>query len=95
MEYHSLDIQWGNHDVVWMGAAAGQKSCIATVIRNSIRYGNLDILEDGYGINMMPLATFAMEVYKEDACKVFEMKELPITMPWSRSLGGKCIRQLL
>lgn len=49
----------GNHDVVWMGAAAaGQKACIATVVRNSIRYGNLDILEDGYGINMLPLATF-------------------------------------
>lgn len=74
MEYHSLDIQWGNHDVVWMGAAAGQKSCIATVIRNSLRYGNLDILEDGYGINMMPLATFAMEAYGEDLCIGFEMK---------------------
>ena len=72
--YHSLDIQWGNHDVVWMGAAAGQGACVATVIRNSIRYGNLDILEDGYGINMMPLATFAMEVYKDDACDVFNLK---------------------
>ena len=50
MDYHSLDIQWGNHDVVWMGAAVGQMACMATVIRNSIRYGNLDILEDGYGI---------------------------------------------
>ena len=74
MEYHSLDIQWGNHDVVWMGAAAGHKACIATVIRNSLRYGNLDILEDGYGINMMPLATFSMETYKDDPCKSFEMK---------------------
>ena len=74
MEYHSLDIQWGNHDAVWMGAAVGQKSCIATVIRNSIRYGNLDILEDGYGINMLPLATFAMEVYKDDPCDAFELK---------------------
>ena len=73
-EYHSLDIQWGNHDVVWMGAAAGQPACIATVIRNSIRYGNLDILEDGYGINMIPLATFAMEAYREDPCSVFEIK---------------------
>ena len=73
MNYHSLDIQWGNHDVVWMGAAAGQGACVATVIRNSIRYGNLDILEDGYGINMMPLATFAMEVYKDDECEVFEL----------------------
>ena len=72
--YHSLDIQWGNHDVVWMGAASGQKACIATVVRNSIRYGNLDILEDGYGINMMPLMTFAMENYAEDPCEVFTVK---------------------
>ena len=72
--YHSLDIQWGNHDVVWMGAAAGQKACIATVVRNSIRYGNLDILEDGYGINMLPLATFVMEAYKDDPCEIFAMK---------------------
>ena len=74
MTYHSLDIQWGNHDVVWMGAAAGQKACIATVVRNSIRYGNLDILEDGYGINMLPLATFVMEAYKDDPCDIFAMK---------------------
>lgn len=74
MEYHSLDIQWGNHDVVWMGAAAGQLACIATVIRNSIRYDNLDILEDGYGINMMPLAAFALETYRDDPCNVFEIK---------------------
>ena len=77
MEYHSLDIQWGNHDVVWMGAAVGQPACIATVIRNSVRYGNLDILEDGYGINMMPLAAFAMEVYKDDPCIAFGVKENP------------------
>lgn len=74
MEYHSLDIQWGNHDVVWMGAAAGQGACIATVIRNSTRYGNLDILEDGYGINLLPLATFALETYQDDPCQVFEIK---------------------
>ena len=74
MEYHSLDIQWGNHDVLWMGAAVGQQACIATVIRNSIRYGNLDILEDGYGINMLPLATFAMEAYGDDPCSIFELK---------------------
>lgn len=74
MEYHSLDIQWGNHDVVWMGAAAGQQACIATVLRNSARYGNLDILEEGYGINLLPLATFAIEAYKDDPCQVFEIK---------------------
>lgn len=73
-EYHSLDIQWGNHDVVWMGAGIGQMSCIATIIKNSLRYGNLDIIEDGYGINMLPLATFAMEVYNEDPCECFMIK---------------------
>lgn len=77
MNYHSLDIQWGNHDVVWMGAAVGQAACMATVIRNSLRYGNLDILEDGYGINMMPLAAFAMEAYKDDPCEVFEVHGNP------------------
>ena len=63
MEYHSVDIQWGNHDILWMGAAAGQKCCIANVIRICARYGNLDILEDGYGINLLPLATFAWKQY--------------------------------
>ena len=60
MEYHSVDIQWGNHDILWMGAAAGQKVCIATAIRICARYSNLDILEDGYGINLLPLATFTL-----------------------------------
>lgn len=73
-EYHSLDIQWGNHDIVWMGAAAGQLSCIATIVRTSARYGNLDILEDGYGINILPLATFAMTVYANDPCECFKIK---------------------
>ena len=73
-EYHSLDIQWGNHDIVWMGAAAGQMSCIATIVRTSARYGNLDILEDGYGINLLPLATFAMTVYANDPCECFKIK---------------------
>ncbi len=75
--YHSLDIQWGNHDIIWMGAAAGQLTCIATVIRNSIRYGNLDLLEEGYGINMVPLATFAMKAYADDPCDVFVYKVAP------------------
>lgn len=74
MEYHSLDITWGNHDIVWMGAAAGSLACIATVLRISARYGNLDILEDGYGINMLPLATFATSVYGKDPCRVFKIK---------------------
>lgn len=76
-KYHSLDIQWGNHDIIWMGAAAGQMACVATVIRNSIRYGNLDTLEEGYGINLLPLATFAMDAYKDDPCKNFVFKVAP------------------
>ncbi len=74
MSYHSIDIQWGNHDVLWMGAAAGQPGCIANVIRNCARYGNLDILEDGYGINMLPLATFAINTYADDPCACFQLK---------------------
>ena len=74
MDYHSLDIQWGNHDVLWMGAAAGQQACIATVIRLCLRYGNLDILEDGYGINMLPLVTFALETYGDDDAAQFAIK---------------------
>ncbi|MCF0146255.1 MAG: fructose-1,6-bisphosphatase, partial [Eubacterium sp.] len=74
LKYHSLDITWGNHDVVWMGAAAGSMACIATVIRFSARYGNLDILEDAYGINMLPLATFAMETYGNDPCAQFRSR---------------------
>lgn len=72
--YHSLDIQWGNHDIIWMGAAAGNPACIATVVRNSIRYGNLDVVEEGYGINMLPLATFALKAYKDDPCTRFVFK---------------------
>ena len=74
MDYHSIDIQWGNHDVLWMGAAAGQAGCIANVIRICARYGNMDILEDGYGINMLPLATFAMNTYADDPCTCFALK---------------------
>lgn len=74
MEYHSLDIQWGNHDIVWMGAAAGQLSCIATIVRICARYGNLDILEDGYGINLLPLASLALNNYGDDPCDCFKVK---------------------
>ena len=70
-EYHSVDIQWGNHDIVWMGAAAGSLVCIANVIRNSARYANLSTIEDGYGINLLPLATFAVEFYGDDSCENF------------------------
>lgn len=69
--YHSWDIQWGNHDILWMGAFAGNRACIANVIRLSLRYANLTTLEEGYGINLVPLATFAMETYKDDPCDEF------------------------
>ncbi|MDD3139321.1 MAG: fructose-1,6-bisphosphatase, partial [Lachnospiraceae bacterium] len=74
MTYHSVDIQWGNHDVLWMGAAAGQKACIANVIRICARYGNLDILEEAYGINLLPLATFALNTYENDPCDCFQLR---------------------
>ncbi|MCM1252973.1 MAG: fructose-1,6-bisphosphatase [Clostridium sp.] len=73
-QYHSVDVQWGNHDVVWMGAASGHLACIANVIRLAARYGNLDTLEEGYGINLIPLATFAMDVYKDTNCDAFAIK---------------------
>ena len=69
--YHHLDIEWGNHDVLWMGAAAGNICCISSVLRLSLRYANTQTLEEGYGINMVPLATFAMETYQEDSCELF------------------------
>lgn len=73
-DYHSVDIQWGNHDIVWMGAAAGSLACIANVVRMSARYGNLDTLEEGYGINLIPLATFALEHYHDVNCDSFAIK---------------------
>lgn len=71
MDYHSLDIQWGNHDILWMGAASGHGACIANVVRISARYNNLDTLENGYGINLIPLARFALDCYKDDPCELF------------------------
>ena len=76
MNYHNFDIVWGNHDIEWFGAAAGNRACIANVLRLSLRYGNLATLEDGYGINLLPLATFAMETYKEDPCNLFGIRGL-------------------
>ncbi|SFA93677.1 fructose-1,6-bisphosphatase [Clostridium frigidicarnis] len=74
MDYHSVDIQWGNHDILWMGAAAGSEVCAANVLRIQARYANLDTIEDGYGINMLPLATFALDFYKNDPCTSFKPK---------------------
>lgn len=70
-KYHNWDIQWGNHDIIWMGASAGNNACICSVIRLSLRYANLVTLEEGYGINLVPLATFAMETYGDDPCEEF------------------------
>ncbi|MDN5304315.1 MAG: fructose,6-bisphosphatase [Fusobacteriaceae bacterium] len=69
--HHNCDIQWGNHDILWMGAAMGNRALIATAIRVSLRYGNLKLLEEGYGFNMRPLANFAQEVYKEEKNDIF------------------------
>ncbi|MBE6249771.1 MAG: fructose-1,6-bisphosphatase [Prevotella sp.] len=75
-QYHSWDIQWGNHDMLWMGAAAGNDACICNVLRLSLRYANLTTIEEGYGINLVPLATFAMETYGDDPCEEFIPKLL-------------------
>lgn len=73
--YHNFDIQWGNHDILWMGAAAGNDCCIANVMRIALRYANQSVLQDGYGINILPLATFAMDVYANDDCRQFIPKD--------------------
>lgn len=73
-KYGNFDIQWGNHDALWMGAAAGNDCCIANVLRLSLRYGNMATLEEGYGINLVPLATFAMDVYGDDPCENFRAR---------------------
>ncbi len=74
--FHSIDVTWGNHDIVWMGAAAGSLACITNVLRVSLRYNNLETLEDGYGVNLLPLATFAMNTYADDPCDLYEPRIL-------------------
>ncbi|MDU4961262.1 MAG: fructose-1,6-bisphosphatase [Sporomusaceae bacterium] len=76
MEYHHVDLQWGNHDIIWMGAAAGSEACMANVIRICLRYGNMESLENGYGISLLPLASFALETYTADPCDRFMPKVL-------------------
>lgn len=88
--YHSWDITWGNHDIIWMGATAGNDACMCSVIRLSLRYANLVTLEDGYGINLVPLATFAMEAYCDDPCTEF----LPKTDAGTGAIDEKT-RQLI
>lgn len=89
MGYHALDIQWGNHDIVWMGASLGQRGCIAHVVRNCARYGNLSILEDAYGINILPLASFAQAAYADDPCVAFGLKGDPDLSDAERELNVK------
>lgn len=86
MKYHSLDITWGNHDILWMGAAAGSRSCVANVVRIQARYDNLDVLEDSYGINLMPLAQLAMDVYPDTNLSKF--------MPRGDNPEGKSQKEL-
>lgn len=74
MNHYSVDFQWGNHDIVWMGAASGSEACIANVLRLSLRYANTNTLERGYGINLLPLASFALEYYKNDKSIIFNPK---------------------
>jgi len=74
MNSHSVDIQWGNHDILWMGAASGSRTLVATVLSNSIRYNNLDVIETGYGISLRPLSVFANEVYKHHDTSRFQVK---------------------
>lgn len=96
MEHHSVDIQWGNHDMVWMGAACGSMACIANVLRLSLRYANTDTLEQGYGINLVQLASFAIEHYKDDKSLVFNPKVRPEDLlnqseHWLKSIMHKAI----
>ena len=76
MNFHDVDIQWGNHDISWMGAAAGNLACICNVLRIAISYNSFDVLEDGYGINLRPLSMFAAKVYQDDPCVRFMPKIL-------------------
>ena len=85
--YHDFDLQWGNHDIEWMGAAAGNLALIATVLRVSIRYANVETLEEDYGINLLPLATFAIDHYGDDPCTLFQTKDLENNVRLKRSAG--------
>lgn len=88
--YRDFDIQWGNHDIVWMGAAAGSPACVANVLRNALKYADMSTLEDGYGINLLPLATFAMQTYADDPCTFFQpvkSDDTPADVPQLRLLS--------
>ncbi len=90
MEYHDIDIQWGNHDVLWMGAACGSEVCIAGVVRNSLRYQNTDVLERGYGISLRPLSLYAAHIYPDE--NPLKASEKAITMMMFK-LEGQVIQR--
>ena len=71
LHFHDVDIQWGNHDISWMGAATGNRACICNVLRMALGYNGFDVLKDGYGINLRPLSMFAERVYRDDPCTCF------------------------
>jgi fructose-1,6-bisphosphatase-3 len=89
MAFHSVDIQWGNHDIIWMGAAGGSEACMANVIRISLRYGNMETLENGYAVSLLPLASFAIETYGNDPCEPF------MTQGFTPSDGSEGERRLM
>ncbi|MEC4176180.1 fructose-bisphosphatase class III [Adlercreutzia sp. R7] len=89
LDYPTVDVQWGNHDILWMGAALGQPGSVANVVRICARYGNLSILEDSYGINLRPLAAFAAEAYADDPCAGFALKGNPGLTPTETALTEK------
>ncbi len=98
-KHHAVDFQWGNHDIVWMGAARGSLACMASVLRLSLRYANTDTLEKGYGIHLMPLASFAIEHYKDDKSIVFDPKVAPTELlntseQWLSRLMHKAITMI-
>ena len=91
MTYHRVDVQWGNHDILWMGAAGGSEACMANVIRISLRHNNMETLENGYAVSLLPLASFAIETYGDDPCKYFLPQgfQLPIDSEGERLLMAR------
>lgn len=90
MDHHSLDIEWGNHDILWMGAACGSQACIAAVVRNCLSYNNISVLEQGYGISLRPLVLFAEKMYDEEDPNKAAKKAISIIL---FKLEGQIIRR--
>ncbi len=97
MRFHDVDIQWGNHDISWMGAATGNPACVCNVLRIAISYNSFDVLEDGYGINLRPLSMFAAKVYRDDPCERFRPAHPGrehLRRRWTRRWRPRCTRPL-